>query len=913
MSDLFLYDLDPYTSARRTQHPSPQQGQNAPVRHLLVMEDSEDDEGPRLLPLEASSHSIGRAPTNSIVLKSKSVSRQHALLLRVTSSEPNSYGFLLIDGNLQGQRSKNGIKVNGEKCTSHRLKDRDQILLGNKVKAKYLILQSLTDAEFEAYCRSVDFNELLHESVTPSQVFSVAEPNFDEADLARLASFPEIIPSPMLEVNLNGELTYFNPAAANTFPDLSTLGMEHPMLAGLFELVKSSQSKVLVREVTVDEKVYEQSIHYISESDLIRSCVFDITERKRALENLWQRDRLLQSVAEATTHLLVNVGQDIAIEKALATLGTAARGDRICVFTNHDHPNTNYTATSLKFEWTRDGIPSIKREPHRHNQLFISEHLKRWYHILTDEQAICQMVRNLPEIEQGFLVQDGVLSLLVVPIIVNSKFWGFIEFHECTEEYEWTPQEISIVFAMAASISAAIQRQNIEELIRHQAFHDALTELPNRSMFTDRLKESLATAQRANTSVAVMFMDLDRFKNINDTLGHSVGDDLLKEVSERLRKCLRDGDIVARWGGDEFTVLLPHIQTDVDATHTAQRILESLKAPFYTDSHELHVDASIGISIFPQDGKEAETLLQNADVALYRSKEQRGTSQLYTPSMNSGAPDLLYLENGLRRALEREELLLYYQPKINITTGDVVGLEALIRWEHTEMGLVSPGTFIPLAEETGLIVSIGEWVLRTACEQLMQWHHEGLTPLSVAVNLSARQFFQPNLIESITQALEETSLDPSFLEIEITETTAVKSIEFARTILRQLQDKGVHIAMDDFGTGYSSLNYLKQLPLNTLKIDRSFICDLKPGTKDAEIIKSVISLGQGLQLQIVAEGVDNQEQLAVLRDLNCEIIQGYLFSRPLAAADMTELLRENWKRRSEFNGYLSLEALRSLF
>jgi diguanylate cyclase (GGDEF)-like protein len=913
LSDLFLYDLDPYTSARRTQNPNAQQDLSAPVRHLLVVEDTEDSDGPRLLPLESSSHSIGRAPTNSIVLKSKAVSRQHALLLRVTSSEPNSYGFLLIDGNLQGQRSKNGIKVNGQKCSSHRLKDRDQILLGNKVKAKYLILQSLTDEEFEAYCHSIDFDEVLHESITPSQVLASAEPNFDEADLARLASFPEIIPSPMLEVNLNGELTYLNPAAANAFPDLVGLGMEHPMLVGLFDLVQSSQSKILVREVQVARKVYEQSIHYISESDLIRSCVFDITDRKRAVEDLQQRDRLLQSVAEATTQLLANVGLKAAIDQALATLGTAARVDRICIFTNHTHPNTSFTATSLKYEWIGENIPSIKREAHRQNQLFISDHLKRWYHILTDEQHICELVRDLPEAEQKMLVQDDVLSLLVFPIIVDSEFWGFIEFHQCTEEYEWSDQEIYIVKAMASSISAAIQRQQTEELIHHQAFHDALTKLPNRTLFTDRLKYALSTAQRSNTSVAVMFMDLDRFKNINDTLGHSVGDNLLQAVAQRLHLCLREGDIVARWGGDEFTVLLPQIHTEADATNTAHRILDSLKTPFYIDSHELHVDASIGISLFPQDGKEAETLLQNADVALYRSKEQRGSSQLYSPSMNSGAPDLLYLENGLRRALEREELLLYYQPKINITTGDIVGLEALIRWEHAEMGLVSPGTFIPLAEETGLIVSIGEWVLRTACEQLVQWHQEGLTPLSVAVNLSARQFFQPNLIESITQALEETRLDPAFLEIEITETTAVKSIEFARTLLRQLQDKGVHIAMDDFGTGYSSLNYLKQLPLNTLKIDRSFICDLKPDTKDAEIIKSVISLAQGLQLQIVAEGVDNQEQLAVLRDLNCEIVQGYLFSRPLDAADITEMLRENWKRRSEFNGYLSLEALRALF
>lgn len=897
MSEAFLYDTNPYTPARRTSEPRLEYGQpSTPTRHLFVVEDAE---GQRLLSLESTSHSIGRDPTNSIVLKSKAVSRQHAMLLRVTSVDPDSYGFLVIDGNLQGKRSTNGIKVNGQKCHSHRLKHGDFLLIGNQVRARYLILQSLTDTAFSAYCESVDYEELLSETDSPSPISAIKDDGFDEASLLRLASFPEIIPSPMFEVNLSGDLTYFNPAAAHVFPELSQMGMDHPMLDGLFALIRQSHSNVLVREVEVEDRVFEQSIHYISESDLIRSCVFDITERKHAESELRKRDRLLQSVAEATTHLLANVGYESAINEALATLGIAARADRICISMNHSHPITGDTAVSMRFEWTQESISSILRNPYRHNQSYSSPHFKRWYHLLTDEKAISGLVQDLPAAEQEILVQDQVLSILIVPIIISHNFWGFVELHQCTREYEWSPQEESIIFAMAASISAAVQRQQTEEIIHHQAFHDALTSLPNRVLFNDRLDLALASARRTEQGLAVMFMDLDRFKVINDTLGHSIGDALLNEVALRLRDCLRDGDTVARWGGDEFTILLPQIPNIEDAVNTAARIVAALKTPFRVGDHSLYVDSSIGISIYPQDGEAAETLLQNADVALYRCKEHgRGSYQLYSANMNSKAPELFILENSMRHALERNEFLLYYQPKVDTHTSEIIGLEALVRWEHPELGLVSPAVFIPLAEETGLIVEIGAWVLKTACKQTVEWHKAGFEPLSVAVNLSARQFFQPDLIDVIAQTLEETQLDPKYLELEITETTAVKQMDFTQSLLTQLQKTGVYIAMDDFGTGYSSLNYLKQLPLNTLKIDRSFISDLKYNSKDLKIVDSVIGLGQGLGLKVVAEGVETQQQVDILRNLNCDIVQGFLFSRPINSEQMTAMLQADWVKRS---------------
>ncbi|MGB8699203.1 MAG: diguanylate cyclase, partial [Thermosynechococcaceae cyanobacterium] len=776
MPDLFLYDMNPYTSGRSTHGESTDSGfLTPPTRHLLVIEDAESQ---RLLSLESTSHSLGRDPSNSIVLMSKSISRQHALLLRVTSSDPNNYGFLIIDGNLQGKRSTNGIKVNGKKCHSHRLKHSDQIFLGNQVKARYLNLKDLTDEEFVAYCKNIDYDILLNDNEVPSSVLNFAEEAFDESSLVRLASFPEIIPSPMFEINLKGDLTYLNPATAQVFPNLSKMGVAHPMLEGLFSFINDSNTNILVREVNVGYQYFEQSIHYIAESELIRCCVFDITERKHAESELRKRDRLLQSVADATTHLLANIEYDAAINEVLAILGPAARADRICMSMNHRSPNADEIVHSIRFEWTQGSTPSILRSAHRHHQSYSNAHFRRWYHLLTDEKAIRGLVKKFPENERSFLVQDNVLSILVVPIIVGHQFWGFMELHQCSEEYEWSPQEESIVFAMAASISAALQRQQTDDIIHHQAFHDALTDLPNRILFNDRLEVALASARRNEQTLAVLFMDLDRFKIINDTLGHSVGDALLQEVSQRLRTCLRDGDTVARWGGDEFTILLPQIHGLEDANSTVSRILESLKTAFQFNQHELYIDASIGIALFPQDGTEAETLLQNADVALYRCKEHnRGGSQLYAPAMNSKAPELFAMETNLRHALERKEFLLHYQPKFDIQTGAIVGLEALLRWQHPEMGLVSPGIFVPLAEETGLIIDIGTWALHTACQQVVQWHRIGLQPLSVAVNLSARQFYQPNLVDTIAQVLANSQLDPRYLELEITETTAIKHMD----------------------------------------------------------------------------------------------------------------------------------------
>lgn len=438
-----------------------------------------------------------------------------------------------------------------------------------------------------------------------------------------------------------------------------------------------------------------------------------------------------------------------------------------------------------------------------------------------------------------------------------------------------------------------------EAKIRHQALHDILTNLPNRVLFNEQLSQALAQAQKSNSKLAVCFLDLDRFKTINDTLSHAVGDKLLQNVAQRLTKCLRDSDTLARWGGDEFTLILPEITDTKEVAQIQERILAAFKPVFDIENYQLHISPSIGIALYPMHGQDAETLIKNADAALYIVKSQgRNHYQFYHSAINSGASELLILENSLHYALDRQEFEVYYQPQVNVTTGDITKIEALLRWRHLKLGLVPPEKFIPLAEETGLIVPIGEWVLKTACAQNKLWQDTlGLPSLSVAVNLSARQFQQPNLVNIVTQILSATRLNPQCLELEITESIAMENIDFTQKILSELYNLGVSISIDDFGTGYCSLSYLKNFPIHCLKIDKSFVRDLSDDNHDAAITTAIIALAHGLKLAVVAEGVETEEQRNFLRVLDCELMQGYLFSRPLSAEDITGLLQKSKSRR----------------
>ena len=428
------------------------------------------------------------------------------------------------------------------------------------------------------------------------------------------------------------------------------------------------------------------------------------------------------------------------------------------------------------------------------------------------------------------------------------------------------------------------ERRHAEEQIEYQAYHDALTALPNRLLFRDRLTVALAHAKRQKAPLAVMFLDLDRFKYVNDTLGHSLGDELLRAVAARLRSVLREGDTIARMGGDEFTILLGDLKSPDDAAKIAQKLLETIAHPLSVEGHELYVTTSIGIALFPNDGDSAEALLKNADSAMYRAKEAgRNSYQLCTSAMNSRAAERLSIENQLRRALDRDELELYYQPQVRLDTRQIAGMEALLRWKRPGHGLVSPLTFIPVAEETRMIVPIGEWVLLQACKQAKEWQLTKHPGLRISVNLSPRQFQQSDLVDFIRHVLAETALEPRYLELEITESTAMMNSDRTIETLSELRELGVRIALDDFGTGHSSLSYLRRFPIDRVKIDQEFVQAVEASRSNRAIVSAIVAMAHGLDLAVTAEGVETEAQVSFLREQRCEEVQGYLFGKPVPA------------------------------
>jgi diguanylate cyclase (GGDEF)-like protein len=488
-----------------------------------------------------------------------------------------------------------------------------------------------------------------------------------------------------------------------------------------------------------------------------------------------------------------------------------------------------------------------------------------------------------------FAATAGLATAMAIPVLANGEVLAVLEFFLCTARDEDT-RLMQVVSTLGAQLGVVIQRKRAEERLQFLAHFDPLTGLPNRVLFMDRLNRAIVEAERRARLVAVVFLDLDRFKTINDSLGHGTGDLFLVEAAERLRRCVREGDTVARLSGDEFTLVLADMGQADDAARVARKVLDTLAQPFHVAGHALFTTGSLGITVFPLDAHGVEELLHNADIAMYRAKEAGGNNYaFYRAEMTAQAHERLALENALRQGLEQQQFVLYYQPVVDMRSGAPSGVEALIRWQHPTRGLVSPAEIIPLAEETGLIARLGEWVLRAACEQAQQ-ARAVLPTRRLAVNVSARQFQQPELPDMVEAILRRTGFEASALELEITESMLMQNVDSTVAAMRRLSALGVRFSVDDFGTGYSSLAYLKHLPISRLKIDKSFVRDIPADSNDAAIVTAIISMAHALGLEVVAEGVETVEQLDFLGTQGCDAIQGYYFSRPLPSEMLPQWL-----------------------
>jgi len=479
-----------------------------------------------------------------------------------------------------------------------------------------------------------------------------------------------------------------------------------------------------------------------------------------------------------------------------------------------------------------------------------------------------------------------------VPILAGSgKVLGGVAI-TCKLPRKPAEDELDLIGKTCRLAAIAIEQRQLTDKLAYQAQHDSLTGLPNRVLFEDRLQQALAMARRQGWLVAVLFVDLDRFKQINDTLGHPVGDLLLQQVARRLENCIRRTDTLARMGGDEFTLLLTELRDHQYSLTVAQKLLDALKAPFHLDGYELFVTASVGISVYPRDGRDAATLQRNADSAMYRAKNQgKNNFQVFKPEISATALESLEIENALRRALENGEFQLRYQPQATMD-GRLAGLEALLVWNHPKLGLIPPAQFIPMAEECGLIVPIGAWVLRQACQQHAEWRRSGQAPVKIAVNVSVTQFTRPGFVEVVAQVLKETGLDSSFLELEITESVVMRDVKGSAQQMERLSTLGVGLSIDDFGTGYSSLSYLRTLPIDTLKIDQSFLQEVDSVPNTMPLLRAIVALAHSLQLCVVAEGVEYERQLEALREVGCDRVQGYLIGEPMPAEATSRLLSQ---------------------
>lgn len=718
---------------------------------------------------------------------------------------------------------------------------------------------------------------------------------------SRLNSLLESITDGFCALDQNYAISYMNSEAERLLSKTKDQVLGNVWESEFPEFEATTLKRVIEEQISVEFNSYNYKLGswlefraYPSPEGL--SIYFhDITERKQSEEQLVINNKYLSSLYETTLDLIdrldVNDLLQTILKRAGSLMGT--KHGWLCMVSEKNSEiivqlgmglYQDYIGLSLKPGEGLTGKVWQSGEP-----IYVEDYSK-WSGRTTKFKSI-------------------IYGDLAFPLKSRGKVVGVIGISYQQKDQKVGNQEFKLLnsFSQLASIALEnarlynavqeelVERIKAEEIVRYQAHHDYLTNLPNRLLFNDRLALSLANSKRNEKFVGLLFLDLDSFKLVNDTMGHDVGDQLLKGIAKRLSGIIRESDTMARIGGDEFTILLQDLSFPEDAGKVAEKVISSFNEPFLLDDREFFITTSIGITIYPIDGEDVKTLLKNADIAMYKAKSQgRNNYRFFTPTMNEKNMHRLDLENSLRRGLEKNEFEIYYQPQVEVSSGKIIGHEALLRWNHPQKGLLSPTEFISVAEETGLIVPIGEQVLKRACNQNKDWQMAGFPPMRVAVNLSARQFLQQNLVHKIAQILDEYGMDPCYLELEITESLAMQDLDFTIKTIQELRRMGISIAVDDFGTGYSSLSYLKRLPIDIIKIDRSFIRDINIDPKNEAIIQTIILLAHNLNLKVIAEGVETIGQREYLQDKKCDEMQGYLLYKPMSASQATEILIETF-------------------
>ena len=732
----------------------------------------------------------------------------------------------------------------------------------------------------------------------------------------RLAAVVENSDDAINSVDLEGTVTSWNAGAEHTYGYFAAEAMGRH-ISFCVPPERRSELDVVVQKITAGEVIERFDTQRLTKNGTIidvslslspikdetgkivgvSGIARDVTARRRAQQELVESERRYRSLSEREkqrTRELTAANEQLAaemIERRQAQEGlrleAMARGQaQSDLRRSEERMRMAMKAGKIGF-WDLD----VAKDEH-----VWSDTCKALLGVAPNTLASYQALKSVVHPDDWKVMQskiDGAIREKLDYVVEFRVVWPDKSVHWRTSSGQAFYDDSGRVTRMSGITMDIDERKHAEGRIQFLAYYDALTGLPNRALLQDRLAKALASARREKDKVALLFLDLDGFKTVNDSLGHSVGDLLLKEVAERLRKWAREQDTVARLGGDEFLIVLTSVKDIPDAAVAAKRFMDAMNAGFVIQGHSLSISCSLGISVFPSHGSDGEALIKNADAAMYCAKDRgRNNFQFFTEDMNAEVVQRLTLENSLRLALDKRELFLVYQPQMDIATGKITGLEALLRWQHPKLGLVPPDKFIRIAENSGLIMPIGEWVLRTACAQSRKWQDEGLRPV-VSINVSAVQFRQAGFCELIGRVLRETGLAPQYLELELTESLLLSNADTMFSVLQNLRTMGLKLAIDDFGTGYSSLSYLRQFPVNKLKIDRSFIRDVVVNPDDAAITNAIIGMAKSLSLKVIAEGVETEAQMSFLRAHQCDEIQGYYYSKPLAVDKVADKLRNN--------------------